>query len=90
MEFTSQIVPAVITLFASLMSGTRASVRWETVTAIFGWTATISLLLIVFSWPFHFAESARPYLTQVFAFSMLTALGRDYEKILAPLFKWNR
>jgi len=30
------------------------------------------------------------YLAQVWGFSLLTAVARDYEKILRPLFRWNR
>ena len=44
MEFSSQIVPAVIILIANLLSGQHSSLRWETVTAVFGWGAGISML----------------------------------------------
>jgi hypothetical protein len=30
------------------------------------------------------------YLLQVSGFCLLTALSRDYERLLRPLFPWNR
>jgi|GEM_PF-1846721 len=90
MDFSSQIVPSVIILIANLLSGKPGSLRWETVTAIFGWTALISLIgfLIVQVWmP---GNSIKDYLLQICGFSLLTALSRDYERILRPLFPWNK
>jgi len=47
MDLSTQIVPAIIVLAANLMSGKHGSIRWETVTAIFGWTAGLSLILFL-------------------------------------------
>jgi len=48
MDFSTQIVPAVIILFANLLSGNHGSKRWETVTAVFGWAAIVSFIGYVF------------------------------------------
>ncbi len=44
MEFSTQIVLAVIILVANLLSGKHGSLHWESVTAIFGWSAAISFV----------------------------------------------
>jgi hypothetical protein len=90
MKFLDQLVPAVIILVANLMSGPHSSLRWERVTAVFGWTAAVSLVLLVASSALFGRTAATPYLLQIAAFSLLTALSRDYERILRPLFPWNR
>jgi hypothetical protein len=90
MDFVSQIVPAVILLAANLMGGRHGSNRWEAVTAIFGWTALIGILAVVLVSIFLHDSWVRDYLVQIAGFSLLTALSRDYEKILRPLFWWNR
>ena len=90
MEFSSQIVPALIILIANLLSGQHSSLRWETVTAVFGWVGGVSLLAWIFAYTFLPGSSATPYLGQVAGFCLITALSRDYEKILRPLFSWNR
>lgn len=90
MDFASQIVPAIVVLLANLMSGPRTSLRWEVVTAIFGWGAAASLVVVLVvsvAWP---ESAAKDYAVQSLAFCLLTALSRDYERIFAPLFKWNR
>ncbi len=90
MDFSSQIVPAVIILVANLLSGKHTSLRWEYVTAIFGWGAVISLpafLVVIIFFP---GSSIANYLGQIAGFCTLTALSRDYERILKPLFPWNR
>lgn len=89
-DLSAQIVPAVVVFVANLLSGPHSSLRWEYVTALFGWTTTISMavvriLLIV--WP---DSSAVGYFLQVAGFCLITALPRDYGKILRPLFPWNR
>jgi hypothetical protein len=90
MDFLSQIVPAIVVLVANLLSGPHSSLRWEYVTAIFGWGAGISLLaLLVVTFVFP-GSTATAYLGQLFGFCLLTALSRDYERILRPLFPWNR
>lgn len=89
--FASQIVPAVAVLAANLLSGRHGSLRWEVVSALFGWAAAITLatwlVIHVFWW--H-PSVIKDYLLQIFSFCLLTALSRDYEKILRPLFRWNR
>ena len=90
MEVSSQVVPAIVLLIANLMSGHHSKLRWEVVTAIFGWTGLIGLLIFVvvlIVWP---DSDALDYLIQIAAFCLITALARDYERILKPLFSWNR
>lgn len=94
MDWASQIVPAIVLLAANLMSGKHGSGRWEVATAVFGWTAGVSalvcLLLCVLTIWSPIAGSARVYLVQIAGFCLLTAVSRDYEKILRPIFPWNR
>lgn len=90
MELTDQLVPAVILLAANLMSGRHGSRRYEVVTAVFGWTALIAFLAYLIVNAVWSHGPIKPYLFQVAAFSMLTALSRDYEKILRRFFPWNR
>jgi hypothetical protein len=90
MELSSQIVPAIVVLVANLLSGRHASLRWETVTAIFGWGAAFSIVALVIASIFAPDSVIREYLVQIAAFCLLTALSRDYERILRPLFPWNR
>ena len=90
MEIYSQIVPAIVILGANLLSGPHGSSRYEHVTAVFGWACVCSFpLAFVASWTDQggFVEF---YLWQIFGFSMITSISRDYEKILRPLFPWNR
>lgn len=83
------IVPAVIVLFGNLFSGDRGSQSWENVTAIFGWTAGLSFVTAfvgMWVWP----EAARSYLFPCFAFCLLQALSRDYERLLGPFIdRWR-
>ena len=90
MDLSTQIVPAVVLLVANLMIGRHASLRWETVTAIFGWAACVSVVALVIVNVFARDSAMTDYLLQVAGFCLLTALSRDYEKILRPLFPWNR
>lgn len=90
MDFSTQIVPAVIILVANLLSGKHGSLRWETVTAIFGWSAVISFIPFLVVIILGYSSWAKDYLLQVFGFCLLTALSRDYERILRPFFPWNR
>ena len=90
MDFASQLVPAIVILAANLMSGPHSSLRWEVVTAIFGWGAAASLVVLLalsIGWP---NAAAKDYALQALVFCLLTALSRDYERILRPLFHWNR
>jgi uncharacterized membrane protein YuzA (DUF378 family) len=90
MDVTTQIIPAVIVVVANLFSGKHGSFRWETVTAIFGWTAIISLIAFFVVSIFQVGSFLKDYLLQIFGFCLLTTLSRDYERILHPLFHWNR
>jgi hypothetical protein len=90
MDISTQIVPVVVLLVANLMSGQHTSLRWETVTAIFGWAAGVSIIAFVIVSIFTIDIMISDYLLQVAGFSLLTALSRDYERILRPLFPWNR
>ena len=85
MDLSMQLIPAIVIIFANLMSGKQGSREWEVVTAIFGWTACLSLILYVFS--IYLFPEFSIYLTQLFGFSLISALSRDYEKILKPFFK---
>ena len=86
MDFSSQVVPAVILLLANLLSGKHGSTRWELVTAFFGWVAVVALAAYLFVATFFPEGPARGFLAQISGFSLLTALSRDYERILRPLF----
>lgn len=90
MDFSSQVIPAVVVIAANLLSGKHESVRWELVTAFFGWGAAISLVLLAILAIFAPGSLAVAYSWQLFIFCLLTALSRDYEKLLRPLFRWNR
>lgn len=90
MDLSSQIVPALVVLAANLLSGHHSSLRWEYVTAMFGWSAAISFVALVVVATVLPGNSAVAYLAQLCGFCLLTALARDYERILKPLFPWNR
>ena len=90
MDFSTQIVPAVIILVANLSSGKHGSLRWETVTAIFGWSAAISFIAFLVATILGYGSWAKDYLLQVLGFCLLTALSRDYERILRPFFPWGK
>ena len=90
MDYSTQIVPAIIVLVANLLSGKHGSLRYETVTAIFGWAAIISLLAFISLTLLDPDSSFKNYLLQTLGFCLLTTLARDYERILHPLFPWNR
>lgn len=90
MELSAQVVPAVVILVANLLSGRHTSLRWETVTAVFGWAAAVSMVALLVVAFFASDSAITAYLLQVSAFCLLTALSRDYEKFLRPFFPWNR
>jgi len=89
MDFNQQIVPALVILAANLLSGKHSSLRWETVTAIFGW-GTIAFLSISIALYVVTLSDLANYAVQASMFCLLTALSRDYERILHPLMPWNR
>jgi hypothetical protein len=90
MDFSSQIVPAVIVLVGNLLSGKHGSSRWEKVTAVFGWAAAVSLVAYFLAAMLFPGSTAKDFLLQILCFSLLTALSRDYERILHPLFNRDK
>lgn len=91
MDLSGQLIPAAIIVIANVFSGRHESRRWEYVTMIFGVTGGVSF--VAFFVASYFTQElpfARGYLMQAAGFCLLTALSRDYEKILRPLFPWNR
>lgn len=90
MDLSTQIVPAVVILVANLLSGKYGSFRWKTITAIFGWSAAIAFVAFLVVRLFVHDNAASGYLLQIFSFCLLTALSRDYERLLRPLFPRNR
>lgn len=84
--WSDYIIPSTIILLANLLSGPQGSLSWERVTAIFGWLACFSITAVfLLAW---FIQDTKfyHYLLQVACFSLVTALARDYEKILKPIF----
>ena len=90
MDLDSQIVPAVIILVANLLSGNHGSKRWENITAIFGWISCISIVAYALMAFLVSENTFGSYLVQIGTFTLITALARDYERILRPIFPWNR
>jgi len=90
MDFSTQIVPAVIILFANLLSGNHGSKRWETVTAVFGWAAIVSFIGYVFFVMVLPESPVSSYLLQIAGFSLLSAIARDYERMLKPFFQGSK
>lgn len=87
MDFMTQVVPAIIILVANLAGGEHGTSSFDNWTAVFGWSACVSFILIFVA--AYVCPEAKPYLMQVCGFSLLTALTRDYEKILKPFFSKN-
>lgn len=85
-----QVIPAVVLCAANVLSGRHGSLRWETVTAVFGWIGAFGLAVGIILKLAAPQSSVTSYVWQVGAFCLLTAISRDYEKILRPLFSWNR
>jgi hypothetical protein len=90
MDLTDQIVPALVLLASNLMSGRHGSPRYEGWTAVFGWITAATFLAAVVVTAVAPQSLIKAYLYQISGFCLLTALSRDYEKILRPLFPWNR
>ncbi len=90
MDLSSDVVPAVVILVANLLSGEHSSLRWENVTAIFGWATAISLIAYALVGTILPNSLAASYLIQIPGFCLITALSRDYERILRPLFLWKQ
>lgn len=90
-SFTSILIPTLIIFVTNVFSGTHGSIQYEKMTAIFGWCAGISLsaLFIVYvlliPFPLPWLSYSKNLLAEIFYFSLLTALSRDYEKIIKPI-----
>ena len=80
------MITAAIVLAGNLFSGSRGSMQWEIVTAVYGWCAAIASVAWFFSMIFG-SEFWSGILFIVFAFSLSSALARDFEKILKPLIE---
>lgn len=89
MDISSQVVPALIILIANLLSGPHSSLRWEWVTAVFGCGTLVFVFLGLIGSLVPMANDYSLFFFQAAGFCLLTALSRDYEKILRPLFPWN-
>lgn len=93
---TGILVPSLIILIANIFSGNYGSYRYECITALFGWTACISLvlyllvLLFLVFFPSAWLQYGKQLLLAVFYFSIITAISRDYEKILKPFVSSSR
>ena len=79
------IIPAVIVFIGNVFSGSRGSLRWQYVTALFGWTAGTALLLWFVGLFFLPEFWTQEILFPIWVFCLLQALTRDYEKILKPV-----
>lgn len=91
------LIPSLIILIANIFSGEHGSKHYEFVTAVFGWIAAVFLGLyitmpyLLWYFPSHYLENIQPFVTQVTWFSLVTAVARDYEKILKPLIdSWHK
>lgn len=92
---TEIIIPGIIIFVANIFSREHGSRRYEIVTAFFGWTATIFLVLGFISYVLSFIfaiyhmhaqilENIQKTTFQIFILALVTAVTRDYEKILKP------
>jgi len=66
MDFLSQVIPATVVLAANLLSGPHSSLRWEYVTAVFGWSACIGLVGFLIAHIAFPSSSVDTYLFQLF------------------------
>ena len=80
------MITAAIVLAGNLFSGPRGSRQWEIVTALYGWCAAMASVAWFFSMIFGL-DLWRNIFFIALAFSLSTALARDYEKILKPIIE---
>ena len=85
MDFVNPWIPALIIIVSNVFGGEHDSERYSIVTAFFGWLAGICILLGLLIG--FFSSDFSSYFYQVGMFSMITAISRDYERILKPFFK---
>ncbi len=91
MDFTGILIPSIVILIANIFSDKHGSYRYECVTAIFGWTVVLSFALYIFVTlillfhSFSWIQNCKQPLLTIFYFCIITALSRDYEKILKLL-----
>ncbi len=84
MDWSGNIIPAIIIIFANLFGGKHGSNRYEIISASFYWLGATCLILVFISgW---FFPSIQSYFIQTALFLIITALARDFEKLLKPLF----
>jgi hypothetical protein len=89
-SFLEYYIPAAIILIANIFSGEYGSNSYENITALFGWTSCIALFISLISplallfYPSPVLETTQQISSQVFILSSITALSRDFEKILKP------
>ncbi len=77
------LIPAIIILISNLFSGDHNSRSYEIVTAIFGAFSAITFILIFI--PIFSNIIPSKILIEIFGFSLITALARDYEKLIKKL-----
>ena len=78
------IIPAVIIFVGNVFSGSPGSLRWEYISAFFGWTGGAALLLWVVCLGIGWESLGRHILFPIAAFCLLYVASRDYERILKP------
>lgn len=87
------LIPAMVIVIGNVCSGNPGSKRWEVVTALFGITSLISIVLFVL--PFTRTSPAIPSwvpegLIATAGFCMLQALTRDWERSLKlAIGRWS-
>ena len=84
------VITAAVVLAANLLSNRVGSWLYESATAVFGWIGAVSMLLWLVS---HIASAFFPstlavskLMAPIWMFCVMTAIARDYEKILKPWF----
>jgi len=79
------VIPSLVILLANLLSGPHGTLRWEQVTAIFGWASLVGIFGYLITVSIVPGLDIHGYFLQLAVFSLVTALSRDYEKMLKPI-----
>lgn len=87
---TSILIPCAIIVIGNLLSGPPGTDSWERVTALFGWAWALFMSAWLVFFVFQISPDLEDALLQIWLFSMIQALTRDYEKILQPFRKFLR
>jgi hypothetical protein len=93
--FSEIVIPSIIIAITNIFSHESGSDRYEQITAIFGYAAAIflavSLILSILTFvflitkiPFQKLVIIQKITYQIFLLNAVTAISRDYEKILKP------